>query len=55
MPTGEQASRKELKELIDLARQNRFLIVNDNPYSLILNDEPMSLLSIEEQRKLHWN
>src|SRR5688500_711937 len=47
MPTGRTASRKELKELIDLARQNRFLIVNDNPYSLILNDEPMSLLSIE--------
>jgi LL-diaminopimelate aminotransferase len=33
--------------LIDLARKNKFLIVNDNPYSLILNDEPMSLLSIE--------
>jgi LL-diaminopimelate aminotransferase len=47
MPTGRTASRKELKELVDLARKNQFLIVNDNPYSLILNDEPMSLLSIE--------
>lgn len=47
MPTGRTASPEELKELVDLARENRFLIVNDNPYSLILNDEPMSLLSIE--------
>src|SRR6187549_323281 len=47
MPTGRTASRDELKELVDLARANNFLIVNDNPYSLILNDEPMSILSIE--------
>ena len=37
----------QLKELVDLARKNNFLIVNDNPYSLILNDAPMSILSIE--------
>lgn len=47
MPTGRIASREELKALVDLARENNFLIVNDNPYSLILNDEPMSILSIE--------
>ncbi|HET9053623.1 MAG TPA: aminotransferase class I/II-fold pyridoxal phosphate-dependent enzyme, partial [Cyclobacteriaceae bacterium] len=47
MPTGRTASREELKALVDLARKNNFLIVNDNPYSLILNDEPMSILSIE--------
>lgn len=47
MPTGRTASRQELQALVDLAREHRFLIVNDNPYSLILNDEPMSLLSIE--------
>jgi aspartate/methionine/tyrosine aminotransferase len=47
MPTGRVASREELKELVDLARENQFLIVNDNPYSLILNDHPMSILSIE--------
>jgi LL-diaminopimelate aminotransferase len=46
MPTGRIASREELKELIDLARKNQFLIINDNPYSLILNDEPVSLLSL---------
>jgi aspartate/methionine/tyrosine aminotransferase len=47
MPTGRVASREELKALVDLARENEFLIVNDNPYSLILNDDPISLLSIE--------
>lgn len=47
MPTGRVASREELKELVDLAIQNQFLIVNDNPYSMILNDNPLSLLSIE--------
>jgi aspartate/methionine/tyrosine aminotransferase len=46
MPTGRVASRDELKELVDLARKNNFLIVNDNPYSLILNDAPLSILSI---------
>jgi LL-diaminopimelate aminotransferase len=47
MPTGRIASREELKALVDLARENNFLLVNDNPYSLILNDQPLSILSIE--------
>jgi aspartate/methionine/tyrosine aminotransferase len=47
MPTGRTASREELKALIDLARKHRFLIVNDNPYSLILNDSPQSILAVE--------
>ncbi|MBN8653150.1 MAG: aminotransferase class I/II-fold pyridoxal phosphate-dependent enzyme [Cytophagales bacterium] len=47
MPTGRVASREELKALVDLARKNNFLIVNDNPYSLILNDNPQSILAIE--------
>jgi LL-diaminopimelate aminotransferase len=47
MPTGRVASKAELKELVDLAEKNQFLIVNDNPYSLILNDSPLSILSIE--------
>lgn len=47
MPTGRVASRAELTELVQLARENNFLIVNDNPYSLILNDAPLSILSIE--------
>ncbi|GHM99631.1 aminotransferase [Cytophagales bacterium WSM2-2] len=47
MPTGRIASKAELKELVDLARENNFLIVNDNPYSLILNESPLSILSVE--------
>jgi aspartate/methionine/tyrosine aminotransferase len=47
MPTGRVASREEMKELVDLARKNNFLIVNDNPYSLILNETPLSILSID--------
>lgn len=47
MPTGRTASKQELKVLVDLARENNFLIVNDNPYSLILNDNPQSILAIE--------
>lgn len=47
MPTGRTASKEELKTLVDLARANNFLIVNDNPYSLILNDNPQSILAIE--------
>jgi LL-diaminopimelate aminotransferase len=47
MPTGRTASIHELKELVDLARENQFLLVNDNPYSLILNDSPVSLLAID--------
>lgn len=47
MPTGRTASQAELKALVDLARENNFLIVNDNPYSLILNDNPQSILAIE--------
>lgn len=46
MPTGRQATVKELQALVDLARENNFLLVNDNPYSLILNNNPTSILSI---------
>jgi len=46
MPTGVTASREILVELIGLAKEKRFLLVNDNPYSLVLNDKPQSLMSI---------
>ena len=52
MPTGRTASAQELKELVDLAREKQFLIVNDNPYSLILNDQPMSILSAEGAKEV---
>jgi LL-diaminopimelate aminotransferase len=47
MPTGRAASRGELEALIALARRERFLLVNDNPYGLLADGEPLSLLSIE--------
>ncbi|WP_040397424.1 pyridoxal phosphate-dependent aminotransferase, partial [Cesiribacter andamanensis] len=37
MPTGIQASAAVLAELVTLAREKQFLLVNDNPYSLNLN------------------
>jgi aspartate/methionine/tyrosine aminotransferase len=46
MPTGATASKEELKQLVDLAREKNFLIVNDNPYSLILNKDPQSILGV---------
>ncbi len=45
MPTGRVASVEEMQQLVDLARQHQFLIVNDNPYSLILNEQPLSILA----------
>jgi aspartate/methionine/tyrosine aminotransferase len=47
MPTGTTATKSELKDLVNLARENNFLLVNDNPYSLILNDHPDSILSMD--------
>lgn len=52
MPTGSVASREDLQALVALARENKFLLVNDNPYSLILNDHPLSLLSIDGAREV---
>src|ERR1044071_6841210 len=46
MPTGLTASKEELKDLVDLAREKQFIIVNDNPYSLILNADPQSILAV---------
>lgn len=45
MPTGATASKEELAELVNLAREKQFIIVNDNPYSLILNKQPLSILA----------
>ena len=47
MPTGRTASKEELKELVDLAKKHKFLLVNDNPYSLILNNDPRSILAVD--------
>ncbi len=50
MPTGATASEKLFDSLVELAHNNGFLLVNDNPYSLILNENPISIL---KENKAH--
>ena len=45
MPTGADATDSLFEQLITLAHEKKFLICNDNPYSLVLNDNPKSILS----------
>lgn len=52
MPTGAQADNQILKELIELAKKEQFLIINDNPYSLILNPNPQSIFNIEGAKEV---
>ncbi len=47
MPTGKKGSRELFRQLVQYARANNILLVNDNPYSFILNEEPISLLETE--------
>jgi len=47
MPTGAKPTDYLFESLIQLAHNNRFLLCNDNPYSLILNDRPKSILSYD--------
>ena len=46
MPTGATLSAAAFADLVALAREKGFLIVNDNPYSLILNESPESILAV---------
>ncbi len=51
MPTGAAGTREGFEKLIDLAKKHKFLIVNDNPYSLILNDgKPVSILQVVDSK-----
>ncbi len=45
MPTGQKGKPEIFERLIEFARKNNILIINDNPYSFILNEQPTSLLS----------
>ena len=47
MPTGARATDETYQRLIQLAKKNKFLICNDNPYSLVLNTDYKSILSYE--------
>lgn len=46
MPTGAAAPPDFFHRLVDFARRNRILLVNDNPYAFILTDSVQSLLSV---------
>jgi len=46
MPTGARPNKEALQQLIDLARQWSFIIVNDNPYSTILTREYFSIFQL---------
>ena len=51
MPTGAKGALAAFEKLIKLANEYRFLIVNDNPYSLILNEsEPISIFQAENAK-----
>lgn len=47
MPTGATATLEQLTSLVDFAKANDILLVNDNPYSFVLSSNPTSILSIE--------
>ncbi len=51
MPTGAQGSRELFRKLVNFAKRNRILVINDNPYSLVLNDAPQSILEIENSKE----
>ncbi len=48
MPTGATCSIEFFSELVKLAKENNFLIVNDNPYSMILNNDHKSILKVKD-------
>ncbi|NJB70831.1 aspartate/methionine/tyrosine aminotransferase [Saonia flava] len=47
MPTGATATNEQLIQLVDFAKRNNILLVNDNPYSFVLSTNPISILSID--------
>ena len=47
MPTGANAQQAVFEKLIDWARNNNILLINDNPYSFVLTDKPQSILTTQ--------
>ena len=48
MPTGAPARRETYERMVQFARTNNIVVVNDNPYSFILNRrQPLSILQVE--------
>ena len=52
MPTGAQAPTSFYPQLIEFARRNEILIVNDNPYAFILTNERSSILSVPGAKEI---
>jgi len=52
MPTGQAGNPEFFIKLIEFAKRNSILLVNDNPYSFILNENPHSLLAIEGAKEV---
>lgn len=52
MPTGASGNQDQLKRLIQFAKDNGILLVNDNPYSFVLNEEPSSILAIDGAKEV---
>ncbi len=52
MPTGAAAPPDFFARLVEFARRNRILLVNDNPYAFILTDSVQSLLSVPGAREV---
>jgi LL-diaminopimelate aminotransferase len=50
MPTGQLPSKELFEKLVAFGKENKILIIHDNPYSFILNDNPMSLLSVSDAK-----
>jgi aspartate/methionine/tyrosine aminotransferase len=47
MPTGASANFDQFEKLLEFAKTNNILLINDNPYSFILNDDYLSLLKVK--------
>ena len=47
MPTGAPANEELFHDLVQFAKENEILLVNDNPYSQVLNEHPISILKYD--------
>ena len=52
MPTGMKGSPRQFEELVRLARRHKFLIINDNPYSMLFKGAKQSIFQIEGSREV---
>lgn len=49
MPTGAKAEKGFFRKLINWAKTNNIILINDNPYSFVLNEKPESILAYCEK------